>query len=204
MSIAYEVFASLYENVNGSLINKESRECSGLDEQTLSNMMYGETLFETMQAIAENPEISKIAAKGGKFLDVGSGIGNVVIGVALLSNFFELSGIEIIKGTYQESVKKLQELKNILPNFNKKISFFNENALNFNIEKYDVIFANHPLKLESPARPILLEKFENCKIGTVFISAIGDLQSKTIVRFYKEKMQFSWGEATLRMYKKIY
>ncbi len=198
-----EIFSKLYDNINGNAINKAARVVSGLSEAVLANMMYGETTFETIEKIANNSEVLKKIEDGGSFLDIGSGIGNVVIGMSLVSDFVKLSGVEIVPGTYAESLKKLDELSKIDRERAGRISFFNQNALDFELENYDVIFANHPLKLESPIRPQLLRRFEKAKIGTIFISVIGKIESDSMVRFLQEKMKFSWGEATLRMYKKV-
>ena len=93
--------------------------------------------------------------------DLGSGYGKILYYLGVLNNF-KIDGVEIEKNIYGESLK--------LKNDNVKI--FNENILNFNLNrKYDLFIINDPLKKDEDLNKLIYKIKKNYnKVFFVFIN----------------------------------
>ena len=93
--------------------------------------------------------------------DLGSGYGKILYYLGVLNNF-KIDGVEIEKNIYGESLK--------LKNDNVKI--FNENILNFNLNrKYDLFIINDPLKKDEDLNKLIYKIKKNYnKVFIVFIN----------------------------------
>ncbi len=187
-------------NSNAIAYHKESR-----GEDFTGKTLYGETPLSTIKAIFFHPAIAEDIKHAHTFYDLGSGIGNVAIGVGMLGFFKEINGVELFKLSHDNATFFHGVLSDVFPETASRISFWNESFLEHDFSHADVIFANHPIKSENKELlNALEEKFQQLKKGTIIIYVIRGLENTHNFSYlFSQKFPFSWGEATVHCYKKL-
>mmetsp|Transcript_13038 Transcript_13038/g.13027 ORF Transcript_13038/g.13027 Transcript_13038/m.13027 type:complete len:106 (+) Transcript_13038:61-378(+) len=85
----------------GKVTSKKERQTKNLCSQ---NLTYGEIVYSSIAEVFEfiKEEYGSFMKPGGTFIDLGSGIGKGVITGALLHEFEECLGVEILDDLYQK------------------------------------------------------------------------------------------------------
>ncbi len=130
--------------------------------------------------------------KNKKVLDLGSGIGKVVIAMHYTDYFKQVDGIEIVD-TLVEDSKKCIDLYSKL--FNKNISNINiyqGDFKDFDISDYDIIISN--TTTDDKIRAILKDKIvKEAKRDAIIITSITRFDDKKLKQIRKITTSFSWG-----------
>lgn len=199
--MSIDIIEALYRDVNGNALSHKWRD-RNLPQDEKSTFAYGETSYETMKSILSHELVRNRVLQGASFLDIGSGVGNVVISTAMIADFAKISGVEMMDETFNKSVEIKTEFEKIKPDLANKIHLMHKNALDLDLSEYDVIYANHPISKSSPIRQQLLDKFKYCKKNTLFIGVISGIDRPEWTLMYSKIMQFSWGDGTVKYYVK--
>lgn len=130
--------------------------------------------------------------KNKKVLDLGSGIGKVVIAMHYTDYFKQVDGIEIVD-TLVEDSKKCIDLYSKL--FNKNISNINiyqGDFKDFDISDYDIIISN--TTTDDRIREMLKNKIvKEAKRDAIIITSITRFDDKKLKQIRKITTSFSWG-----------
>lgn len=196
LTLAGNIFNSLYGEINGYEISTAARNSSGLDT---SKLLYGELPFETWVKIVEHikPNLE------GVFFDLGSGTGRVVMASHLVFNFRKAIGVELLKGLHD---KACEVKENFEKNFKSQIanqvmghelSFINASLFDVDLTEADMIFMNHPFK-DGEEFLRLEEKFlKELKSGTKIATIIRSLKNPAFKQLGSQTHKFSWGDSTV-------
>jgi hypothetical protein len=196
-----EQFYQLFKDVNGYSVSGNAR-IKHHDQAICSKMLYGETLFDGMKEIFNHELISHDIKKAKVFYDMGSGIGNVVIGTALLGMFKKCIGIELLEGLYSKALEQHQKLLEINKKIANSITFINSSFIDHDIRDGDVFFINHPT-----TDPVIIKKLEDklqtLRKGSIVLCVIRSLENdNNFAKLGSRLFKFSWGDSTVHFYKK--
>lgn len=127
-------------------------------------------------------------------LDLGSGIGKIVMAMHYTDMFKNVDGVEIVDKLVIDcnDVLKLYEKQ-----FNKNISnihIYNDDSLQFDISNYDIIFSN--TTVDNDFRNKLINKISNeAKTGCIIINSINSFESNNLKLVRRFTSNFSWGDS---------
>lgn len=191
-----QIFNKLYGEIDGYRISTKSRLET---KKETENLLYGEISLESCQKILERANPKK-----GKFYDLGSGTGRVVIAMQLLGNFEKSIGVELLEGLHEKATELHTVFaQNGFSDEAKNIQFFNDDLFNINLEDADFVILNHPFK-EGEAFPRLENKFvQELRPGTKIVSTIRALENKKFKRLGNANYEFSWGNSTAYFFEVI-
>uniref|UniRef100_A0AC35TUA3 Histone-lysine N-methyltransferase, H3 lysine-79 specific n=1 Tax=Rhabditophanes sp. KR3021 TaxID=114890 RepID=A0AC35TUA3_9BILA len=138
-----------------------------------SNQTYGELYFnESVAHLIDKTTFSDIS-----LIDMGSGIGSLVLQAAASSNVRQVIGIETNKVAYNYSLVAADYFISLLAYLNRSCSSFNLLHANFSNPFLEPLFRRHPpvlimnnLNFTSISRNIQEIILHECKIGTKIIS----------------------------------
>lgn len=146
----YLIFSNLFKNFTLEETIKESiheRKCKNFKS---IEFIYGEIGYESIKeiylAINKNfPDFKFIQNKS--FVDLGSGIGKSVFASALLEDFNECVGIEILENLYTISItmKELYDSQmktNNISNKSTQVNFLCQNLNDYDFSNHTVVFTN--------------------------------------------------------------
>lgn len=130
--------------------------------------------------------------KNKKVLDLGSGIGKVVIAMHYTDYFKQVDGIEIVD-TLVEDSKKCIDLYSKLFNKNiSNISIYQGDFKDFDISDYDIIISN--TTIDDKIRAMLKDKIvKEAKRDAIIITSITRFDDKKLKQIRKITTSFSWG-----------
>lgn len=195
------IYTKVFQNINGygvSLLEKESN----LSNPMFKDLLYGETPIELLYALFYLDPVNKYLEKAKTFYDLGSGIGNNVIGASLIHNFDKCIGVELLNSLYNLSLEAKNNLKYLDKNAENKIKFHNDNILNFDISDADIVYFSCPTKNDE-LRFQMEEKFKTVKSGTIFLSLIHQFRNNNDFELISNRMvKSAWGEAPMMFYKR--
>lgn len=203
----FEVLKEIYDKVfcdlNGygvSFLEKENSQ----DDYFKKDVIYGQTPFELLYALFYLNPLNSYLPKAKVFYDLGSGIGNNVIGAYLLHNFDKCVGVELLDSLYELSCKARNKMIDIDKNCSNKIKFIHDNILNVDFSDADVIFFSCPTKNDD-LRYKMEEKFaKDLKSGTIILSLIHKFKDEKNFKIVDARMVNSaWGQAPMIFYEKI-
>lgn len=187
------VYKQIFDGLNGytiSLLEKEKRE---KQEPIFKDILYGEVPLGLLYALFVLPPTDKYIQKSKVFYDLGSGIGNAVIG-AYLAGFEKSVGIEIMETLYQTSLIAKKRM-----NESKGVTFIKDDILNVDFSEADVILFCCPTKDEH-LRNEMEAKFENLKKDTLILSLIHQIKSPHFELLDHKLVKVAWGETHLFSY----
>lgn len=195
------IYDKIFYNINGyavSLLEKQRR--SG--EKYVENLIYGEIPLELTYALSILEPTRSYLARGGVFYDLGSGIGNAVIGNYLTNNFNKYVGIEILDSLHNLSNIALNRFSELDKKAKNSILFHRGNMLNYDFSDGDVIFFCCPNKDEA-IRQKMAKKMLSLRSDTVifsFVSVFGDRNNFELLN--SRMVRMAWGEAPLLIYRR--
>lgn len=194
-------YDEIFKGLNGyavSLVEKQNK----IDNLYIKDLIYGETPIELLYALFQLDFIKNYMNKAKIFYDLGSGIGNMVIGSYLIGNFEKCVGVEILDSLYNISKTAEKRLNSIDSTSKNKIKFIHDNILNVDISDADIVLFCCPNKDEA-LRLKMEEKFKTLKNGTVILSLIHVIQNKEDFDLLAAKMvRSAWGETPMMFYLK--
>ena len=204
--IAFEnikpIYDLIFKDLNGysvSLQEKKQKET----QKYIRDLIYGEIPFELLYALFVFEPIKDVMNSNGIFYDIGSGIGNTVIGSYLIGNFKRCIGIEILDSLYKISEIAKKRTMDIYPKNTCKIQFKHGNMLNFNFSDGDVLLFCCPNK-DDNIRIEMENKFLDIKNGAIIISLIHSFNNKNDFYLITSRMvRSTWGETPMYIYKRI-
>jgi SAM-dependent methyltransferase len=188
----------LFNDFSGYNLSRDYRNKNQINDKSL---IYGEIEFE------EFAKLFKFFAKTDDkiFYDLGSGSGKACFAASFLANFKKAIGIEIIPDLYQKS----QELKSLAINSKSQftenaigLEFINNDFLKEDLSQTDVIFCNSTC-FSVEIFNQLTTKFTKLKTGCFLILITKKLALDEFKLIAEEKIGYSWGLATTRIYQKI-
>jgi len=208
---AYELYEKVCENHDiyvGKTISTRERDAKGL---TASTLVYGEIMFEPFAIAFQKIKqlYGGLTKRGGVFVDVGSGTGKPVFGAALLHDFTQCKGVEILTGLHNASLELLErwksdEIQALLSPTQRliDISFVLGDARKLDWSDADVIFMNSTCYDET----LMLELAtvaDRVKKDAFCITFTRRLPSARWIVLEQEVHRMSWGTATVFIQKKI-
>ncbi len=204
--IAFEnikpIYDLIFKDLNGysvSLQEKKQKET----QKYIRDLIYGEIPFELLYALFVFEPIKDVMNSNGIFYDIGSGIGNTVIGSYLIGNFKRCIGIEILDSLYKISEIAKKRTMDIYPKNTFEIQFKHGNMLNFNFSDGDVLLFCCPNK-DDNIRIEMENKFLDIKNGAIIISLIHSFNNKNDFYLITSRMvRSTWGETPMYIYKRI-
>ena len=174
-----------------------------------STLVYGEISFNSF-AVAMEKVINKyggLQESGGIFYDIGSGTGKPALAAALLHDFDQVNGIEILDGLYRISLE-IQGVweKKIVPLLSDKkaqtkIKFTRGDATLIDWSDATCVFANSTC-FDDALMKSLAKKADECKVGTFCITFTRKLPSEKWEVLEHESHPMSWGHATVFIHRK--
>ena len=119
-------------------VEKTHNDLNDINNNPNVNATYGTITPVGIEKLINNLNINS----SDKFLDLGSGIGNVVVQFALNSDVNEARGIEYVKSRYDQSLNYISEFKKHFPQrLNQtKIKIENKDINNIDINNSSIIF----------------------------------------------------------------
>ena len=198
-------FNELFAYIDGYEVNRQATADYKIQNPSSQDTIYGEATFQTIFDIFSHPALASECNNARIFYDLGSGIGNVAIASAILGYFQQIHGIELMEKTHNTSVFLKNTLASLFPEIANKITFYNQNFLDHNFSNADIVFANHPVRLEYiDILQNLEDKFQQLKKGAIVIYTIRSLENKqNFETILNQQFQFGWGKGTIFAYRKI-
>lgn len=193
------IYDGIFKNLNGygvSLSEKQSK----IHDKYIKDLIYGEIPLELLYALFQLDFSAKYLNDAKVFYDLGSGIGNAVIGAFLIGNFEKCIGVELLDSLFELSKIAEARLNSLDINSKNKVKFLHDNILNVDISNADVILFCCPNKDEN-IRNKMEEKFKTLKSGTVIFSLIHVFKNKNDFKMLSAKIvRSAWGETPLMIY----
>ncbi|CAG9318871.1 unnamed protein product [Blepharisma stoltei] len=205
------IYQSLISDINieiGQEASKKDRKLRGDENLSDDTLTYGEIDFIPLAEIIFTIKNRYGGCREGNFYDLGSGTGKPVIAAALLGNFLECKGIELLSSLYEVSLtvkerydRWVQTQECMLPNNSyPKVSMILDDIFEYDWSDADLILANSTCYDEN-----MIEKIGKIEVspGTFSISLSNSLpvSSWRIVESVRKRM--SWGIATVYIQQKI-
>ena len=196
------VYDKVFKDINGYAVSLNERNLK-INDNVIRDVLYGESPVELLYALLSLDCVKKYIDKAENFYDLGSGIGNVVIGAYLTGNFQKCVGIELLDSLYSLSLKAKQNINSIDKNSIDKIYFEHNNLMYADISKADVVYFSCPTKNDE-LRTKMEEKFtKDLKSGTLIFSLIHVFNNKTDFELITARMvRSAWGETPMMIYVK--
>lgn len=188
------MFTDLFDNFLDKIDGFESFFMGNRTVNTTENLVYGEI---DKKSCKDSINILKDFCKldgTENVLDLGSGIGKIVMAMHYTDMFKNVDGVEIVDTLVSDckDVLKLYSEK-----FNKNISnihIYKGDSLQFDISNYDIIFSN--TTVDNDFRDKLINKISNeAKTGCIVISSIIAFKSEKLKLVRRFTSNFSWGES---------
>ena len=188
------MFTDLFDNFLDKIDGFESFFAGKSLTNTSINLVYGEM---DKKSCKDSINILKDFCKLNgteNVLDLGSGIGKIVMAMHYTDMFRNVDGVEIVD-TLVSDCKGVLQLYG--ETFNKNISnihIYEGDSLQFDISNYDIIFSN--TTVDDNFRKELTQKIsEEAKTNCVVISSINAFESDKLKLVRRFKSNFSWGES---------
>jgi SAM-dependent methyltransferase len=175
-----------------------------------STLVYGEISFNSFAVAVEKVKnkYGGLSKPGGIFYDIGAGTGKPALAAALLHDFDEVRGIEILDGLHSLSLE-LKEVwrKQIVPlvperKANTKITFLKGDATVMDWSDGTFCFANSTC-FDDTLMQRLAEGADNLPTGTFFVTFTKRWPSDKWTVLEHESHPMSWGHATVYIHQKI-
>lgn len=188
------MFTDLFDNFLDKIDGFESFFMGNRTVNTSENLVYGEM---DKKSCKDSINILKDFCKldgTENVLDLGSGIGKIVMAMHYTDMFKNVDGVEIVDKLVIDCKEALQLYSE---KFNKDISnihIYEGDSLQFDISNYDIIFSN--TTVDNDFRDKLINKISNeAKTGCIVISSIIAFKSEMLKLIRRFTSNFSWGES---------
>jgi precorrin-6B methylase 2 len=158
------------------------------------NLTYGEISFKAFHSIFSQINLSEKK----HFVDLGSGIGTVLVAAGLCHPFETITGIELITALSNESKRLIGTLKN-----SKSIFTVVEGYLeDYDISLADIVFA-HSTCFPDETMYALDQKAPSMKSGSIIITITKPLVTDQLKLIAKDMVTMKWGNASVFIYERI-
>jgi 2-polyprenyl-3-methyl-5-hydroxy-6-metoxy-1,4-benzoquinol methylase len=127
-------------------------------------------------------------------MDLGSGMGKVVVALHYSGLFKNVYGVELLEGLYSDSLNLVRDYSK---KFNKdvgNIKIFNDDMLNLNYSPYDLIISNTSVD-DVLLQNIIAKTNSELKEGAIVVSTISQFADTNLIPIERFRTQFSWGES---------
>ncbi|GMO57919.1 MAG: methyltransferase [Rickettsiales bacterium] len=196
------IYTKIFQGVNGygiSLLEKEQRE---KNESLFKDVLYGEVPFGLLYAMFVLQPVCNYIKNAKVFYDLGSGIGNAVIGSYLTGEFEKCIGIELLDSLHKTSLEVKEKLVKIDAKAKNDVQFIHSNILDADFSNADIVLFCCPTKDEK-LRNEMEKKFLNLKSGAVIMSLIHKFNNENDFELLDCKLvKVAWGETPLFTYLK--
>ena len=159
-------------------------------------LVYGEFNKDSFYATLDILQDFNYINRNKKLLDLGSGIGKVVIAMHYTDYFKQIDGVEIVK-TLVDDCKKCIDLYS--KTFKKNVSninIYNADFVDFDISDYDILITN--TTTDNDLREFLKQKItKEAKQGAIVIGSITSFENKYLKQVRKFNTSFSWGISSI-------
>lgn len=195
-------YDKVFNGINGYVVSLNEKNLK-IDDNTIKDVLYGESPIELLYALLSLDCVQKYINKAECFYDLGSGIGNVVIGAYLIKNFKRSIGVELLDSLYDLSIQARKNINNIDKNSIDRVYFKHDNIMYVNISEADVVYFSCPTKNDD-LRTKMEQKFaRELKSGTLIFSLIHVFSNKTDFELITARMvRSAWGETPMMIYVK--
>ncbi|MDR3078570.1 MAG: hypothetical protein LBU15_00855 [Rickettsiales bacterium] len=196
------LYDSIFSGVNGygaSFIEKQQK----IRDRYVKDLLYGEIPLELLYALHVMEPTRSLMADKKVFYDLGSGIGNVVIGSYLIGNFEKYVGIELLDSLHQMSLAARERLCRIDRDAESAVIFWHGNILDCDLSDGDVLLFCCPNSREN-IRGEMERKFLDLRSGALILSLIhvfGDRKNFSLVDSLTVKTV--WGQTPLAIYRRL-
>ncbi len=196
------IFDKIFQGINGYGPSLQERN-NYLDDHVIKNVIYGETPIELLYALLTMDCLLSHLDKAKSFYDLGSGIGNTVIGAYLIKHFEKCVGIELLDSLFTLSQHALQKLEQLDNKAGEVIQFIHENILNIDITAADIVYFHCP-SIDETYRNLMEKKMETeLKNGAIVLSLIHVFHNKDKFELITDMMvKTAWGQAPMMIYRK--
>jgi precorrin-6B methylase 2 len=165
-------------------------------EEDTGKMTYGEFTSTSMTDMINTLKKHKKFNGTESAVDLGSGMGKVVIALHYSGCFRNVYGVELLEGMYNDSLKLIEDYAKEFGKDISNIKMFNDNALNLNYSNYDVIVSN--TSVNSVLLNNIVKKVDQeAKDGAIVISTISQFESPNLKQLDRFSTKFSWGSSHL-------
>lgn len=216
----YDHVVSAFPLAVGKAASKKEREEQSLKATTL---VYGEISFEAFGIVIEKikkvygkPDVGTSGEKGvlqnrgGTFYDLGHGTGKAIVAAAILHNFDQCIGFEILEGLFsvsldmQASYNTRGKSKLTDREFDTFCTFLHADFLDIKAKDWrdgDVVFANSTCYDDELMNKIAILAL-GMKKGSFFVTFTKRLPSNDFAVLEHTMERMSWGEATVYIHQK--
>jgi SAM-dependent methyltransferase len=192
----------IFDGLNGygaSFIERQQK----IDDNYVKNLIYGEIPLELLYALHVLEPTKSLMTDRRTFYDLGSGIGNVVLGSYLIGNFEKYVGIELLDSLYQMSLVAKKNLCKIDKNAENSVILKHGNMLDFDLTEGEVLLFCCPSS-EEGIRAEMEEKFLGLKKGAVILSLIHVFKDRENFSLLDSRMvRMGWGPTPLMVYRRF-
>jgi hypothetical protein len=161
-----------------------------------SKMTYGE--FDSVSCNDMITTLKKYKKLDGteSVIDLGSGMGKLVVALHYSGLFSNVYGVELLTGLYEDSLKLIEDYAKEFGRDVSNISIFNDDMLNLSYSPYNVIISNTSINDELLANIIKKINLEAEK-DTIAISTINRFIDTNLDVVESYSTSFSWGSSHL-------
>ncbi|MDR1425682.1 MAG: hypothetical protein LBI70_01660 [Rickettsiales bacterium] len=196
------IYDGILKNINGygaSFVEKQQK----ISNKYEKDLIYGEVPLELLYALFVLEPTKSYLAGRKIFYDLGSGVGNILIGSYLIGNFEKYIGIELLDSLYNLSLEARKNLCAIDKKAENSLFFKHGNILDFNIGDGDVLFFCCPNR-EQKIMQEMEKKFLDTKRGALIFSLIHAFEDDRNFNMLDSSMvKTTWGQAPLRVYERV-
>ena len=210
LAVAEALYAQLYQDTDAKTGKKVSRKERDEHNYRDTGLVYGEVDFAAFAEVLVRlqafgvllPRKSDDNSPLPKFVDFGCGIGKAVFTAALVAQWRECKGMEILTGLYEFCEDLLEkwhrEIHDQLPEERQEteIVFTRGDATALSWADADVAFCNSTC-FSGELMELLAEKANLMKDGSVFITTTKELPSEKYFLLEKGGIYQSFGNGTV-------
>ena len=155
-------------------------------------LVYGEFNQNSFDACLDILRDFYYINKNKKVLDLGSGIGKVVMAMHYTDYFKQVDGIEIVDTLVEDSKKCIGLYSKLFNKDVSNINIYQGDFKDFDISDYDVIISN--TTTDDRIREMLKNKIiKEAKRDAMIITSITRFEDKKLKQIRKITTSFSWG-----------
>ena len=161
-------------------------------ERDISTMTYGEinanSAFAIINILRDFCKLNRTES----VIDLGSGIGKVILAMHYTDLFKFIVGVELLEGLYSVSLKMFSDYSKKYYKYIDNIHVFNDDILNTDISKYDIIISN--TAVDNELRQNIINKINNeARTGALVISSITSFEASKLKPVRRFATKWSWG-----------
>ena len=193
-----EIFDNFLDKING--FDSFFNGVSAVKENY--KLVYGEYSKDSFEATLDILKDFNYLNTDKKLLDLGSGIGKVVMAMHYTNYFKQVDGVEIVKTLVDDGWECVKAYGQIFDKNIDNIHLYNTDFANFDISDYDILISN--TTTDDRVREMLRDKITNeAKQNAIVISSITSFKCDVLKEVRKFVTKFSWGTSYINACIKI-